>query len=97
MVKGLGEDATYLFPKSLLSFLPALYGWQVYGWPIALTVFALVYLLLVALGWTYVLTEWPFRRLVWARSLLVILSFIVIGLSTMETCSNDGICNRVFG
>ena len=88
------DEAPYLFPKSLLAAVPAIYTWQVYGWPAALAVFVVVDLLLVALGWAYVLRDWSFRRLVLARSALVITAWLLIALSAAETC--DPVCRRLF-
>lgn len=83
------EDATkdrYLFPKSILAFIPASSAWGDYGWSAAIVTFIMIYLLLVAIAWTYVLRNWPFRRLVLVRTIIVIAACILISLSAMKVC-----------
>jgi hypothetical protein len=92
------DEAPYLFPKFLLSAIPASYAWQVYGWGTGLVVYLVTFALLVGLSWTFIVTEWPLKWLVRARVALIVLSMIAVGVSAMETCSTDlSVCHRVFG
>lgn len=89
------DEAPYLFPKLFLALIPASYAWQVYGWGTGLWVYLVTLVLLMALSWTFIVADWPFRWLVRARVALIILSIVAIGVSAMETCNLDS-CRRVF-
>jgi hypothetical protein len=91
------EGSPYFFPKLFLALLPAVYAWQVHGWVTALCLFMLVLILLALLGWTFIVREWSLRKLVWARTALILLSMAAVGVSAMEACNADGsTCHRVF-
>jgi hypothetical protein len=87
-------DLPYLYPKFILAALPAAYAWQVYGSITGVAVYVIVDVLLVALGWVSLLRDWSFRRLVWTRTSLLILSLILIGLSAAESCDSNWVCHK---
>jgi hypothetical protein len=81
------NQAPYLFPKFLLSLIPASFAWQIYGfWP-GLAVYVTIDALLVALGYMYLFWDWPFHWLVRARTTLILLSTTAISLSAIQTCA----------
>lgn len=92
-----GENDEYLFPKFILAAIPAGFAWQVYGWKAGLAVYLLLYFALIALSWARFYWDWSFRRLVWTRTVMLVLAYVLISISSMETCSPDlSVCRSVF-
>jgi hypothetical protein len=88
-------DTPYFLPKTLLAALPAAYAWQLYGIWLALAVFLGLVAAMWLIGWIALALEWPPSAWRWARRGLVILAFIVLGLSAAQRCNEAG-CTPLF-
>jgi len=91
------DDLPRFVPNYIPPLLPALYAWQVHGWPIAAGVYVVMFIALVALGWTFLLRGWSFRWLKRARLVLILSAILAVAASAMEICTTAGHCERVFG
>ncbi len=67
-----------------LAILPAAYAWQLYGWAMALVVWFVVATILAAFGWGMVLGKIRPVLLWWLKAAVVLISFLVLGISAME-------------
>ena len=94
--KSAANEAPYFFPTSVLALLPGLFAWQVYGFWIGLLIWCIIAVLIIAMGWMFLLRQWPWRWLTLARSALIITSMTLIAASGTELCSVDGGCPSVF-
>src|SRR5258707_9274660 len=61
----------YFFPTSLLALIPGLFAWQVHGFWTGLFVWCAVAILVIGLGWLFLLRQWSYRWLTPARSALI--------------------------
>src|SRR3954464_11161298 len=88
----------YFFPTSLLALIPGLFAWQVHGIWVGLFAWCAVTILIIALGWLFLLRQWPYRWLTPARSALIVCSMILVSFSGAEICHVDGGCrSMLFG
>jgi hypothetical protein len=94
--KSRANEAPYFFPTSILALLPGLFAWQVHGFWIGLLVWCIVAVLIIAMGWLFLLRQWTFRWLTPARSALIITSMMLISASGAEHCHIDGGCQSIF-
>lgn len=64
-----------------IALLPALYGWQLYGWQGALGVYAATLLCLAAAGWAVIFGRLRPSKAVWVKGCIIVAAFALLALS----------------
>lgn len=77
------------FPNYFPPVLPAVNAWMFYGLGAGVACYLGVFVLLVALGWTFLIRGWPLQWLARLRITLIVLAIIVPSVLGIEI-SNVG-------
>lgn len=83
--------------NEIISALPALYAWQLYGWLIAIVIFVFVLATLAAISWSIVLERMSARKGAILRITFVLLIFAGLAVSASQVCdSGANACRNLF-
>src|SRR5262245_9778702 len=89
-------DIPRFVPNYFPPLLPALYAWQVHGWPVAAGVYILVFAALVGLGWTFLLRGWSLKWLKRARIALILVGLVAVAASATRSAPAQAIVRVLF-